>query len=150
MSQADALQPRCWIIVSSGCFAAVLQFKWILGRRGLFASGCFIVVVVPAPLADALPPRRLSGFPRVDALPPMLLEACLVVFAVALHCWLPICCCLHVLGSVGWDFEVEGPSPLVFSYSCGFRMRRHSGLLVTRRQPANVALNLTYLNEIHA
>jgi len=56
-----------------------------IGCRGLVASGCFVAAVVPALLADALS-LRLLGLPMIDTLSPMLLEACLVVFAVPLHC----------------------------------------------------------------
>ena len=65
------------------CRCATVQVD--IGRRGLFSSGCFAAVVVPAPLVDALPPR-LPGHPRADTLSPMLLEACLVAFEVPLHC----------------------------------------------------------------
>jgi hypothetical protein len=34
LSLVDALPPCCWVVVFGGCFATVLQFKRILGRRG--------------------------------------------------------------------------------------------------------------------
>jgi hypothetical protein len=128
------------IVVSGGCFAATpldRHLWWMLcrcatiqtdiGCRGLFASGCFVAVVISAPLADALPPRLL-GHPRADTLSPMLLEACLVAFAVPLHCWLPMCCCLHVLGLVGWGLMWRVSPPrvfLLFVCACGVALVIH-------------------------
>ena len=82
----------------------------MLCRHGLFSSGCFVAVVVLAPLADALP-SWLIATSQGGSLPPTLLEACSVDSAVPLHYWLPLCCIL-VSGSVGWGFVVE--VPLVF------------------------------------
>jgi hypothetical protein len=102
------------VVVSSECFAAMLQFWWMLCCRDLLSSGCFAAVVVLAPLADALPPRLFTAWrmlcrcglfysgcftavvilvPLADALPPRWL----VAFAVSLHYWLPMYC-IHVLG----------------------------------------------------
>jgi len=35
-----------------GCFAVMVLFRRMLGRRGRFLCGCFAAVVVPAPLAS--------------------------------------------------------------------------------------------------
>lgn len=87
------------VVVFGRCFAVVLQFRQILGRRGLFSSKYFAAIVILAPLVDTLP-LTLLGLPQADTLPPLLLEARLVTFAVSLQYWLQMCCCLHVLGPV--------------------------------------------------
>jgi hypothetical protein len=61
LSLVDALLPCCCVVVFGVCFATVLQFRWILGRRGLFSSRYFDAVVISAPLANALPLRMRSS-----------------------------------------------------------------------------------------
>jgi len=56
----------------------------MLCHHGLFSSGCFVAVVVLAPLADALP-SWLIATSQGGSLPPTLLEACSVDSTVPLR-----------------------------------------------------------------
>jgi hypothetical protein len=77
-------------------------------------SGGYLAVVVSS-LADALPLLSHRLLLRMLCRRGRLVFA----FAVYLHCGLPMCCYLHVIGSVGSGVEVDYTPPLVY-YCCSF------------------------------
>lgn len=76
-----------------------VSFRRILGRRGPFLADTLPLLSFQLPW-QMLCHRGRRVLSLADALPPLLLEACLIAFAVPLLYRLPRCCCLYVIGSV--------------------------------------------------